>query len=153
MIRSKYGVIICPKCGTARGVETGKKTTTCQCGRDIVLSHVKIKNQTDSPHELAELVARANAALRGGEPSPPERRVRKNDPYSIIAEKARPIKDPLERMQVVARGLTDFKSEFTIDDLRRTAGLLGKDSAEDMLARLKEHNLIYETSEGTYASI
>lgn len=137
----------------ARGVETAKKTTTCQCGRDIDLLHVKIKYQTDSPLELAGLVAKANAALRGGEPAPPERRTRKNDPYSVITEKARPVKDPLERMQVIARALTELRSEFTIDDLRKIASRLGKDSAEDMLARLKEHNLIYETGEGVYASI
>jgi hypothetical protein len=150
---SKYGVIVCPKCGMARGVETSKKTTGCQCGKEIDLSHVKIKYQTDSPLELADLVAGANAALRGGEPAPPERRSRKKDPYLSIAERAKPIKDSLERMRSVAQGLTELQSRFTIDDIRRVESLLGKDSAEDVLARLKEHNLVYESEPGVYRSV
>ncbi len=150
---SKYGVIVCPKCGMARGVETAKKTTTCQCGNEIELSHVKIKYQTDSPLELAGLVAKANASLRGGEPAPPERRSRKNDPYQSVADRAKPIKDSLERMRSIAQGLTELQSRFTIDDLKRMSSLLGKDSAEDMLARLKEHNLVYEIEPGVYRSV
>jgi len=150
---SKYGVIVCSKCGMAKGVETAKKTTGCQCGNEMVLSHVKIKNQTDSPLELADLVASANAALRGGEPTPPERRSRKKDPYLSIAERAKPIKDSLERMRSIAQGLTELQSRFTIDDIRRIASLLGKDSAEDVLARLKEHNLVYESEPGVYRSV
>jgi hypothetical protein len=150
---SKYGVIVCPKCGMAKGVETAKKTTGCQCGNEIALSRVKIRYQTDSPLELADLVAGANAAIRGGEPSPPERKVRKNDPYLAIAERAKPIKDSLERMRSIAKGLTELQSRFTIDDVRRIASLLGKDSAEDVLARLKEHNLVYESEPGVYRSV
>ncbi len=137
----------------ARGVETAKKTTTCQCGREIDLENMKIKNQTDSPIELAQLVANANAVIRGGLMPGPEKKSRKKDPMNVIAEKAKPIKDPLERMRVVAQGLTELKSQFTIEDLRVVASLLGRDSAEDILARLKEHNLIYETDVGVYKSV
>ena len=150
---SKYGVIVCPKCGMARGVETAKKTTSCQCGKEINLSYVKIKNHTDSPIELAELVAKANAIIRGGEEPAPEKRSRKKDPMNAIAEGAKSIKDPLERMRVVAQGLTELKSKFTVEDLRHVASLLGKDTAEDMLARLKEHNLVYEIDVGEYRSV
>ncbi len=149
----KYGVIVCPKCGMARGVETVKKTTTCQCGREIDLEQMKIKNQTDSPIELAQLVAKANAVIRGGQEPGPEKRSRKKDPMNMIAERAKPIKDPLERMRVVAQGLTELKSQFTVGDLREVASLLGRDSAEDILARLKEHNLVYEIDVGVYRSV
>ncbi len=150
---TKYGVVVCPRCGMAKGVETAKKTTTCQCGNDIDLSRVKIKYQTDSPMELVELVGKANAALRGGEPAPSERKARKKDPYTAIAERAKPIKDSLERMRALAHGLTELQSRFTVDDLRRVTHLLGKDSAEDVLARLKEHNLVYEIEPGVYRAV
>lgn len=149
----KYGLIICPKCGMAKGVEAGKKTTTCQCGRDIELKYVKLKFLTDSPLELADSVAAANAALRGGGQLPPEKRSRRKDPFFVIAERARPVKDPIERMRVIARGLTDLKGDFGIDDVRKVVSVLGKDSAEDVLARLKEHNLIYESDAGMYRSV
>lgn len=146
-------MIICPKCGMAKGVEADKKTTTCQCGREIDMKRVKLKFMTDSPLELADSVAQANAALMGGEPLPPEKKSRKKDPFYVIAERAKPVKDPIERMRVVARGLTDLKGDFGIEDVRKVVSVLGKDSAEDVLARLKEHNLIYESDVGVFRAV
>jgi len=150
---SKYGVIVCPKCGLAKGVEASKKTTSCQCGREVVLARTKLMFLTDSPLELAESVAKANAALRGGKDLPKERRSRSKDPYVAIAERAKVVKDSIERMRIIARGLSDLKTEFTIDDVRKVASVVGKDSPEDIVARLQEHNLIYETGQGSYRSI
>jgi len=150
---SKYGVIVCPKCGLAKGVEASKKTTNCQCGREIVLARAKLMFLTDSPLELAESVAKANAALRGGKDLPKERRSRSKDPYVAIAERAKVVKDSIERMRIIARGLSDLKTEFTIDDVRKVASVVGKDAPEDIVARLQEHNLIYETGQGSYRSI
>lgn len=149
----KYGVMVCPKCGMAKGIETNKKTTTCQCGREIVMSRVKTMFLTDSPLELADSVAKANAALRGGEQVLSEKKPRKMNPYSRIADRAKPIKDPIERMSVIARELTNLKSEFNLEDVRKVAAMVGKDSPEDIIARLQEHNLIYETEEGTFKSV
>jgi len=149
----KYGVIVCPKCGMAKGVEANRKTTTCQCGREIKMSSVKLMFQTDSPMELADSVAMANASLQGGEHLVVEKKGKKKDPYFVISERAKPIKDPLERMRVVARELTALKVEFTFEDMKKVAAIVGKNSPEDMIARLKEHNLIYETGDGKYRSV
>ncbi len=148
----KYGVIVCPKCGMAKGVEADRKTTTCQCGREIKMHSVKLMFQTDSPMELADSVAMVNASLRGGEHIVVEKKGKK-DSYFVISERAKTIKDPLERMRVVARELTVLKVEFTFEDVKKVAAIVGKDSPEDMIARLKEHNLIYETGEGKYRSV
>lgn len=150
---SKYGVVVCPKCGFAKGVEANKKTTSCQCGKEIILSRAKIMFLTDSPLDLAESVAKANAALRGGKELPKERKSRGKDPYSSIAESAKAIKDPIERMKVIARGLSELKTEFTIEDVRKVTAVLGKDAPEDVIARLQEHNLIYECGPGTFSSV
>jgi secreted Zn-dependent insulinase-like peptidase len=150
---ARYGVIVCPKCGMAKGVEADKKTTTCPCGRDIDMKRVKLMFLTDSPHELADSVAKTNASLRGGGHIPSEKKSRKKDPYAEIADRAKPIKDPLERMKVVSSELSKLKQDFTMDDLRKVASILGKDSPEDMLIRLLEHNLVYEVSEGTYRAV
>ncbi len=148
----KYGVIVCPKCGMAKGVESARKTTTCNCGREIDLAKMKLMFQTDSPKELAESVGKANAALRGGGQMPTERKRRK-DPYYVIAEAAKPVKDPLERMRLVAKGLSELGPDFGLEELRKVAAILGRDSPEDMLARLKEHNLVYESEPGRYRSV
>lgn len=149
----KYGVIVCPKCGMAKGVEVKRKTTTCQCGREIKMSSVKLMFLTDSPMELADSVAMTNASLRGEEHLVVQRKGKRKDPYFVISERAKPIKDPLERMRVVARELSALKVGFTFEDIKKVAAIVGKDSPEDMIARLKEHNLIYETGDGRYRSV
>ena len=153
MIGLKYGVIVCPRCGMAKGIESNRKTTTCQCGREIVMSRTKLMFLTDSPMELADSVAKANASLRGGEQVLTEKKVRRKDPYFKIAEKAKPIKEPLERMRMIARELSELKSEFSYEDVKKVAAILGKDTPEDIIVRLQEHNLIYETGEGTYRAV
>ncbi|MEM0344010.1 MAG: DUF1922 domain-containing protein [Thermoplasmata archaeon] len=146
----RYGVIVCPKCGMARGVETAKKTTTCQCGREIRLGRIKFHFKTDSPAELAEAVRRANAALRGGKQLSALRRRTKRGPYSEVADRAKLAKDPLSRLKTVAAGLTEIKSEFDMEDLRRVAALLEKESADEMLARMIELSIVYERGNGKY---
>ncbi len=146
-------MIVCPKCGMAKGVKANKKTTSCQCGREIDMSRVKIMFLTDSPMELAESVARANAALRGGEQLPREKKARSRSPYALAAESAKSAKDPLERLRIIAQELTRLKSGFAIEDLRKVASILGKNSADDMLARMLEHNMVYEAGEGVYRSV
>lgn len=149
----RYGVIVCPACGKAKGVEADKKTTTCPCGREIDMARVKLHYSTDSPHELADAVAQANALIAGGEKLRKESRPRKKDPLAAVAERAKTIKDPLERMRAVAQGLSRVKGEFDEDDVRKVLSLLGKGSAEDLIARLQEHSLIYETADGKYRAV
>lgn len=149
----KYGVIVCPKCGMARGVETSRKTTSCQCGREIKLARTRFHFQTDSPSELAEAVGKANAALRGGGQMPSLRKRARKDPCSQAAERAKRAKDPLGRLRTIAVTLTELKSELDLDDLRRVAALVSKESAEEMLARMIEHGIVYEHGDGKYRAV
>jgi len=149
----KYGVIICPKCGMARGVESRRKTTTCQCGRKIKLGRIKYQFTTDSPIELARAVAEANAKIRSGGAATSSRRRVRQDSYSKIVERARPVKGSLERLHEVAKALTELRSEFDVEDLRKIASKLGNAPPEKMLARLVEHNLVYEVRDGKYRAV
>ncbi len=149
----KYAVIICPKCGKAKGVEAERKTTTCPCGREVSLLRAKFLYETNSPSELARAVAEANEQLGEGERPRSRRRRAPKDPYAGVAERARAIKDPLERMRVVAEELTAMHGSFGYDDVKRVAALVGRESPEDIISRLQEHGLIYETSEGTYRTV
>lgn len=146
----KYAVIICPKCGKAKGIETRKKTTTCPCGREIRLKRGIFKFMTDSPSELADLVARVNAALHGIEPMPKEKKRKRRDSYAAMVEGTAAIKDPLERLHVIAAELTKSKSEFDLDDLRRVLSIIGQDDPERMLARLLEGGVVFESSPGKF---
>lgn len=146
-------MIVCPKCGRARGVESAKKTTTCQCGRMIKLSRMKLRFMTDSPHELAQTVAKVNASLKGGGPMPSAKKRKKRGPHAAISEKAASIKDPLERMHVMVVELTALRSEFDINDIKKIAVMIGKQTPEDLIVRLLEYGIIYEVGLGRYKAV
>lgn len=149
----KYGVIICPSCGKARGVETSRKSTTCQCGRELKLSRMKFHMTTDTPHELALAVARANELLAEGKKLPVEKGVRRRASPRRPAKAVKTAKDPLEELRLVALELTRKKGDFDLSDLEKVAPSMGKGSAESVLARLVANNLVYEVSEGRFRAV
>jgi len=146
-------VIICPKCGKAKGVETRRKTTSCPCGRQIKLKRGMFKFMTGSPIELAQTVAKVNAALHGTEPMPREKKRRRKDSYAALVERTESVKDPLKRFHAIAAGLTSSKSEFELDDLKRVLNIMGRDDSERILAQLLSNGVIFEVSPGRYRSV
>lgn len=149
----KYGVIVCPKCGMAKGVEAARKTTTCPCGRQIRVHRARLKYPTDSPKTLADTVGKVNAALRGAGKMPTQRRRGKGGTYRSISEKAMAAKGTLERLKTIAVELTNSRGEFTLDDFRKVAPKVGRDTPERTLARLQEQGVIYEVSDGRYRAV
>ena len=149
----KYGLVICPSCGKARGVETAKKTTTCPCGRQGRLFKTHIKFETDSPIELADMVAQANSQLASGKKYRRPRVRKATDVYSRVAERAKGLRDQTEFAEAVARGLTDELGEFSMVDLARVLSLLGKGPPDAMLVRLVDANVVFEVDEGRYRSV
>lgn len=149
----KYGVIVCPRCGMAKGVQADKKTTTCQCGREINLRRMRLKFMTDSPSELAASVAAVNAAIRGGGAMPTEKKKRKKEPYAVIAERSLQAKDPVAKLNEIAKALTSLKGEFTEEDFGKVIQSIGKGSPEKAITKLRQLNLIYETSEGKFRAV
>jgi hypothetical protein len=146
----KYGVIICPKCGKARGVESVRKTVTCQCGRKIKLARMKLQFMTDSPLELAEIVAKVNASLGGKGPMPKAKRKRKADPYDAISENVKGVKDPLERMRMIVSGLSAVRPEFDSEDIARIAAIIGSENPDVLVDKLLASGIIYEVAPGKF---
>lgn len=148
---AKYGVIICPRCGMAKGVETRRKTTTCQCGREIKVHKRNVKYQTESPIELAQIVAEVNAALRGGGVRPPARRA-PVAARSPILDKALSAKTPGDRLRTMAEELSKKRGDFAVDDLKPLAASMGK-TPESILRTLIDAGMIYEVGPGRYRSV
>jgi secreted Zn-dependent insulinase-like peptidase len=146
----KYGVIICPKCGRARGVESVRKTITCQCGRHIKMASMKLRFTTDSPSELAEIVAKVNASLSGAGPMPKPKRKRRADSYVGIVERSRAVKEPQQKMRMIISDLSAVKPEFGAEDIRRIAAILGYEDSNALVDKLLAAGLIYEVSSGRF---
>jgi hypothetical protein len=147
----RYGVIVCPRCGMAKGVETRSKTTTCQCGRKIKLYKRNVKYQTESPIELAQTVAEVNAALQGGGARPPVRRA-KPPARSPILDKAMSAKTPADRLRTMAEELSRKDGDFGVEDLKPLVNSMGR-SPETVIKMMLEAGMIYESSPGRYRSV
>src|SRR2546429_9735135 len=63
---SMYGVVVCPRCKRAKGVNLKQKTTTCQCGFEIHVIPARIRARAETARELAPLVGKVSAELGGG---------------------------------------------------------------------------------------
>src|SRR5439155_1005822 len=63
---SMYGVVVCPRCKRAKGVNLKQKTTTCQCGFEIYVVPARIRARAVTARELAPLVGQVSAEIAGG---------------------------------------------------------------------------------------
>jgi len=132
----------------AKGVETKRKTTTCQCGREIKVHKRNVKYLTDSPIELAQNVADVNAALRGGGTRPPARKA-PGPARSPILDKALSAKTPADKLRVMAEELLKRSSDFGTDDLKPIAASMGK-TPDTIVKMMLDAGMIYESSPGRY---
>src|SRR3972149_46886 len=64
-----FGVVVCPRCHRAKGVELSKRTTSCSCGFEIRVVLARLPVRVGTERELVEAVRRGSAELaRGGAP-------------------------------------------------------------------------------------
>ncbi len=62
-----YGLIICTKCGFAKGIRLSIKTTKClHCHKRLVVERLPIRYRTESARELSELIRKYNTAHADG---------------------------------------------------------------------------------------
>ncbi len=146
----KYGLIVCPRCGKARGVETVRKTVTCQCGRQIKVGRMKIQFLTDSPLELAKTVQKVNASLKGDGPMPKDRMKRGVRTITVDKEKMKGAKNQLERTRLIVEELSKKKPEFSSEDLSKISSQIGGGNADALVERLLASGVIYEVSPGRF---
>ena len=60
-----YGVIICPRCNRARGVDLSVKTSKCPgCGLHSEVDRMRTYFQTDNEQELAEAVRQVGTRMQ-----------------------------------------------------------------------------------------
>ena len=153
-----YGVVACPRCKTAKGVDLGKKTTTCTCGFEIRLRAAKVYARADTERELVEAVRKVQAQLHGGleEYRRAASRPRPRRPQSVharVAAAAKSAGDRSQRVRAAAVGLTEEIELFTLDDLRRVLDALGIPGAPARLRELLASTVVYEPREGYYRTV
>lgn len=152
-----YGVVVCPRCRRAKGVDLAKKTTTCDCGFEIRVAVSRTPFETSNARELVEAVGRVQAEISGGAravESAKTSRPRKpaKDAFArVIAGASRG--DRRQRMRLAAEGLAREFILFTADDWRRVAEALAIPRPDEALQELARGNVVYEPRPGYYRTV
>src|SRR5512136_2988221 len=109
-----YGVVVCPRCKRAKGVDLKQKTTTCSCGFEIHVVPAR-------PRELAPLVGQVNAELAGGaqivaKALAPPKKTRKRGVHARVIAAIPKEGDRASKVRAAAIELTNELEVFTKDD-------------------------------------
>ena len=153
-----YGVVVCPRCKRAKGVDLKQKTTTCLCGFEIRVVPSRVRARANTARELAPLVGQVSAEIAGGlkayrEAAAPVRRIRPRDVHLRgigIASKAQ---GRANRVRAAAVELTRELEVFSMPDWERVLAGLGIPHPEEALAALVRANLVLEPTSGFYRAV
>jgi len=153
-----YGVVVCPRCKRAKGVNLKQKTTTCQCGFDIHIVPARIRGRAESARELAPLVGKVSAELAGGteeyhRAQAPVRRRRSRDVHVRVIAVAGKGRDRTSRVRSAAIELTRELEVFSMSDWERVLAGLGIAHPAEALATLVGENSVFEPKAGFFRAV
>ena len=153
-----YGVLVCPRCKRAKGVNLNQKTTTCQCGFEIPVVPARIRARAETARELAPLVGKVSAELAGGteeyrRAQAPARRRRSRDVHVRVIAVAGKGRDRTSRVRSAAIELTRELELFSLSDWERVLAGLGIPHPDEALATLVEENTVFEPKAGFFRAV
>jgi hypothetical protein len=153
-----YGVVLCSRCRKAMAVDLRNETASCQCGNVLKLKETKKFYESTDQREVASAVGRMNAELEGGIDeweSMVEGSVGADtdDPYSEMISAASSMSDSQERMELVARGLTEILGSFSRNDLQKALRMLGIKDVDDCVDIMLKESIIYEPEPGVFRAV
>jgi len=153
-----YGVVVCPRCKRAKGVDLKQKTTTCLCGFEIRVVPSRVRARANTARELAPLVGQVSAEIAGGlkayrEAAAPVRRIRPRDVHLRVIGIASKAQGRANRVRAAAVELTRELEVFSMPDWERVLAGLGIPHPEEALAALVRANLVLEPTRGFYRAV
>ena len=153
-----FGVVVCPRCHRAKGVELSKRTTSCSCGFDIRVVPARVPVRVGTERELVEAVRRVSAELAGGlaeyeKAIAPRPRKRIGDVHARVVVIAMKAGDKAHRIRASAIELSKELEMFSYGDLRAVLEALGIQDVEESLDELLRSNVVYEPREGFYRAV
>src|SRR3990170_2516072 len=138
-----YGVVVCSRCGRAKGVDLAQKTTSCACGFEIRVVPTRVRARTER--------AGGAAAYREAVASRPRKRSR--DVHARVVAASAAAGDRAHRIRAAAIELTRELEVFSMKDWTRTLSLLGLEDEVGALERLVRERLVYEPKPGFYRAV
>ncbi|MFP4170028.1 MAG: hypothetical protein ACLFUV_03265 [Methanomassiliicoccales archaeon] len=142
-----FGVIVCPRCHTVRGVDLSSRSGSCpRCGHQIDVTRAKVYFRTDSQKELATAVRQKAEEIAVTLDDPlgvEEIRERMEGPERESADMRR------ERVHRTAVRLTKEQGSFTVEGLMGELGM-DRQQTERMMEDMIQNGLVYQPREGIY---
>lgn len=148
-----FGVIVCPKCGRARGVDLSHSKVLCpSCGGTIKVKKSRVYYRTDSESDLADGVRRMSERLASiDSPEPVKRKRRRRlGTHESIAAGAKRLKGSEDRLRFVAESLTTELGEFGREDLALVLKSMGEGDAERVADDMLAQGIMFEPRPGRY---
>ena len=135
-----YGVVICPRCNQARGVDLDSRTATCpRCGNRIDLRRARCYARVEDKRQLPEAVRRVSEANRGLEAFE----------AGPVARPSAP-KDAESVESVVVRLSAD--GPFTVSELSEALDV-DEGRARTMIGAMMAEGGLMEPSSGRYSHV
>jgi len=171
-ITYRFGVIICPHCRWAKGVELKCKTTKCpQCSKSIPVKNHLVKAKTNETNDLPGLVAQVNTALKKGvaayhqlvgtttpkkstiDLSNLSEKTTNDEIYDAVAALAGTKSSVKDRIELIAKGLTQALGRFSEADFHEVLVLANMDSSrcEEYLKNLLKSDIVYQPRPDRFA--
>ncbi|MGD0056967.1 MAG: DUF1922 domain-containing protein [Methanomassiliicoccales archaeon] len=150
-----FGVIVCPGCNHARGVDLSAAAAVCpSCGKKIKVGKAKIYFKTDSERELAEAVRKMSERLAVEvESAPPAKKKRKRLSFhEELGARAKKLKGNEDRLRFVAESLTCELGKFDVQDLALVVRDFDEGDAKELIEKMLTSGIIFEPEPGKYRS-
>ncbi len=172
----KFGVVVCPNCNWAVGINLKSKSTKCRrCSHPLKFKNRKILYETDSGQDLAKAVGQTNLKLQKGEVEYQEllRSLELDedqdlvieqdglfafdepqflDPYRKIAHKLKKYENHQTQLVMLAGELCKEFNEFSLEQFSKVLEIIGlkAEDSEKYIAQLVSNDIIYEPRVGFY---
>jgi hypothetical protein len=146
-----YGVVVCPKCNRARGVDLSVKTSKCPgCGSHSDVDRMRIYFQTDNEQELAEAVRRVGTRMQHSIEDYGEDVVMARQATEEQRKRSKNQSLDFEGMSFIARSLSS-ENGFGLDELRDALVKEGYDlDAAKIASVMLNEGIVYEPRPGRF---
>ena len=146
-----FGVIICPRCNRARGVDLSVKTSKCPgCGLHSEVDRMRTYFQTDNELELAEAVRRTSSRMQHSIEDYGEDVVLARQATEEQRKKAKNLTLDFDGMVILARSLSS-ESGFGLGELKDALAKEGYDLDPVKIASVMlNEGIVYEPRPGRF---
>jgi hypothetical protein len=149
-----FGVIICPRCNRARGVDLSVKTSKCPgCGLHSEVDRMRVYYQTDNELELAEAVRRVGTRMQHSIEDYGDDVVLARQATEEQRRKAKNQSLDFDGMALLANTLSS-DSGFSLDDLKEALLKEGYDLDPAKIASVMlNEGIVYEPKPGLFRAL